>query len=161
MKKVINLILLQAVISLISGILFSQMSFVGKIGITVAYREYTILKTWWKAALMVFAIQLALVIFLWFTKRFSTYKTFAIINLIFVILGLIGLLYTFYDFTNTSHKYMNGKFHMGGYLIWAGWFISCIYFFFLRVKPKPILPTVAPPTVHNKTEENSSTDPSL
>ena len=157
MKKVLNLILLQAVISLISGILFSQMSFIGKIGISVAYREYTILKTWWKAALMVFAIQLALVVFLWFTKRFSTYKTFAIINLIFVILGLIGLLYTFYDFTNTSHKYMNGKFHMAGYLIWAGWFISCIYFFFLRVKPKPILPAAA----HHNTEEDSSANTPL
>ena len=55
----------------------------------------------------------------------------------FVIIGLIGLLYTFYDFTSTSHKYMNSQFHTGGYLFWAGWFITCLFFFFARVKPKP------------------------
>ena len=32
---------------------------------------------------------------------------------------------------------MNNKFHMGGYLFWVGWFFSCLFFFFARVKPKP------------------------
>ena len=148
MKKVFTLILVQAILSLISGILFSKMSFIGRIGISVAYKEYTILKTWWKAALLVFVIQLSLILFLWLSKRFATYKTFALINLVCIIIGLIGLLYTYYDFTSTSHKYMNNQFHWGGYLVWIGWFISCLYFFFLRVKPKAI--PIA--------EQNSSTD---
>lgn len=138
MKKILNLILVQGIISLISGILLSKMSLVGKIGISVVYTEYTILKTWWKAALLVFVIQLILIAVLYVTKRFLLYKTFVIVNLIIVILGLLGLFFTYIDFTTTSHKYMNSKFHTGGYLVWLGWFINCIYFFIFSVKPKPL-----------------------
>lgn len=136
MKKILNLILVQGIISLLSGILFSKMSFIGQIGISIAYTEYKILKTWWKGALLVFGIQLVLIIVLWLVKRLSTYKTFALVNLVCIIIGLIGVIYTIYDFTSTSHKYMNKNFHWGGYLVWIGWFISCIYFFFVRVHPK-------------------------
>ncbi|WP_177762942.1 hypothetical protein [Flavobacterium sp. I3-2] len=138
MKKILNLILLQGIISLISGILLSKMSLVGKIGISVVYTEYSLLKTWWKGALVVFLIQLILIAILYVSKRFALYKNFVIINLVLVILGLLGLFFTYIDFTTTSHKYMNSKFHSGGYLVWAGWFINCIYFFIFSVKPKPI-----------------------
>ena len=47
MKNVTILGLVQALLSLISGILISKMSFIGKIGISTMYREYTIFKTWW------------------------------------------------------------------------------------------------------------------
>jgi len=137
MKKILNLILLQGIISLISGILLSKMSLIGKIGITVAYTEYTLLKTWWKGALVVFLIQLILIAILYVSKRFALYKNFVIINLVLVILGLLGVFFTYIDFTTTSHKYMNSKFHTGGYLVWLGWFINCIYFFIFSVKPKP------------------------
>lgn len=138
MKKILNLILLQAIISLISGILLSKMSLVGKIGISVVYTEYALLKSWWKAALVVFAIQLITMAILYVCKRFLIYKTFVIVNLVLIILGLLGLFFTYIDFTATSHKYMNSSFHTGGYLVWAGWFINCIYFFIFSVKPKPI-----------------------
>lgn len=138
MKKLLNLILLQGIISLISGILLSKMSLVGKIGITVAYTEYAILKSWWKAALVVFAIQLIIMAILYVSKRFMLYKTFVIINLVLIIIGLLGVFFTYIDFTTTSHKYMNSKFHTGGYLVWLGWFINCIYFFIFSVKPKPV-----------------------
>lgn len=138
MKKILNLILLQGIISLISGILLSKMSLVGKIGISVVYTEYSILKTWWKSALLVFVIQLILIALLYVSKRFMIYKTFVIINLVLVIIGILGLFFTYIDFTTTSHKYMNSKFHTGGYLVWAGWFINCFYFFIFSVKPKPV-----------------------
>jgi len=118
MKKILNLILIQGIISLISGILFSKMSLVGKIGITVVYREYSILKTWWKAALLVFLIQLIIIAILYLSKRFLIFKTFIIINLITVIIGILGLFFTYIDFTSTSHKYMNSNFHNAGYLVW-------------------------------------------
>ncbi len=137
MKKILNIILFQAVISLISGILLSKMSFIGKIGISVAYKEYTLLKTWWKAALVVFVIQLLIIGILYITKRYYAYKNFVIVSLIVFIVGLLGLFYTYIDFTTTSHKYMNSKFHSGGYVFWGGWFITCFYFFFVNVKPKP------------------------
>lgn len=138
MKKILNLILLQGIISLISGILLSKMSLVGKIGITVVYTEYSLLKTWWKGALVVFLIQLILIAILYVAKRFAHYKNFVIINLVFIILGLIGVFFTYIDFTTTSHQYMNSKFHTGGYLVWLGWFINCLYFFIFSVKSKQI-----------------------
>lgn len=136
-NKWIILILIQAIISLVAGILLSKMSIVGRIGVSTVYTEYGFLKHWYKGFAAVFALQLLIIAILWVVKRITTYKNFSLVNLIFVIIGLIGLLYTFYDFTSTSHKYMNSQFHTGGYLFWAGWFITCLFFFFARVKPKP------------------------
>ena len=113
------LVLIQVIISLVSGILLSQMSLIGKIGVSTFYTEYGFLKHWYKGFAAVLIIQLLLIAVLWIVKRITTYKNFSIVNLILVIVGLIGLIYTFYDFTSTSHKYMNSKFHTGGYLFWA------------------------------------------
>lgn len=143
-NKWIILILIQAIISLVAGILLSKMSLIGRIGVSTVYTEYGFMKHWYKGFVAVFIIQLVLIAILWAVKRTTTFKNFSLVNLIFVIIGLIGLLYTFYDFTSTSHKYMNSQFHAGGYLFWAGWFVSCIFFFFARVKPKivPVNTTV-------------------
>ena len=137
-NKWIILLLLQVIVSLISGILLSKMSIIGRIGVSTMYTEYGFLKHWYKGFAAVLVAQIILIAILWLVKRFTTYKNFSIVNLVFIILGLLGLLYTYYDFTSTSHKYMNGQFHWGGYLFWIGWFITCFYFFFARVKPKPI-----------------------
>ncbi len=144
-NKWIILILIQAIISLVAGILLSKMSLIGRIGVSTVYTEYGFMKHWYKGFAAVFIIQLVLIAILWAVKRTTTYKNFSLVNLIFVIIGLIGLLYTFYDFTSTSHKYMNSQFHAGGYLFWAGWFISCVFFFFARVKPKivPVNTTIS------------------
>jgi|SRR5690606_15892854 len=142
-NKWIILILIQAIISLISGILLSKMSVIGKIGVSTVYTEYGFLRHWYKGFAAVFIIQLLLIAVLWIVKRLTTYKNFSIVNLVVIILGLIGLLFTYFDFTSTSHKYMNSQFHTGGYLFWAGWFVTCLYFFFARVKPKPMsVPTI-------------------
>ena len=137
-NKWIILILIQAVISLVAGILLSKMSLIGRIGVSTFYTEYGFLKDWYKGFAAVFIVQLVLIAVLWVVKRTTTYKNFSLVNLIFIVIGLIGLLYTFYDFTSTSHKYMNSQFHTGGYLFWAGWFVTCLFFFFARVKPKPV-----------------------
>lgn len=136
-NKWIILILIQAIISLVAGILLSKMSIIGRIGVSTIYTEYGFLKQWYKGFAVVFVVQLLLTGILWAVKRTTTYKNFSLVNLVFIVIGLIGLLYTFYDFTSTSHKYMNSQFHTGGYLFWAGWFITCLFFFFARVKPKP------------------------
>ena len=135
-NKWIILILIQAIISLISGILLSKMSLIGKIGVSTVYSEYGFMKQWYKGFAAVFALQLFLIALLWIVKRLTSYKNFSIVNLVLIILGLLGLFFTYIDFTNTSHKYMNNQFHWGGYLFWIGWFVSCFYFFFARVKPK-------------------------
>jgi len=152
-NKWIILILIQVIVSLVSGILLSKMSIIGKIGVSTVYTEYGFMKQWYKGFAAVLLIQLLLIAILWIVKRLTTYKNFSLVNLVFIILGLIGLLYTFYDFTSTSHKYMNSQFHAGGYLFWAGWFITCLYFFFARVKPKPIQVETQPNTTIEKPTE--------
>lgn len=137
-NKWIILLLLQVIVSLVSGILLSKMSLIGRIGVSTVYTQYGFLKHWYKGFAAVLIVQLLLIAILWIVKRLTTYKNFSIVNLIFIIVGLLGLLYTYYDFTSTSHKYMNNQFHWGGYIVWIGWFISCLFFFFARVKPKPI-----------------------
>lgn len=148
------LVLLQVIVSLLAGIFLSKMSLIGRIGVSTLYTEYSFLKFWYKGFAYILIVQLLLIAILWIVKRFTTYKNFTLVNLIFIILGLIGLLYTFYDFTQTSHKYMNTQFHTGGYLFWAGWFITCLFFFFARVKPKPIDLTINT----QSTQEETSTD---
>jgi len=49
---------------------------------------------------------------------------------------------------------MNSKFHTGGYLFWAGWFFSCLYFFFARVKPKPKILLEEEPELMDLNENN-------
>lgn len=153
-NKWIILILIQAVISLVAGILLSKMSLIGRIGVSTFYTEYGFLKDWYKGFAAVFIVQLVLIAVLWVVKRTTTYKNFSLVNLIFIVIGLIGLLYTFYDFTSTSHKYMNSQFHTGGYLFWAGWFVTCLFFFFARVKPKPM---VVPATDFSKDNPTDTT----
>lgn len=137
-NKWVILILIQVIVSLVSGILLSKMSLIGRIGVSTVYSEYGFMKQWYKGFAAVLVIQLLLMAILWMVKRTASYKNFSIVNLVFIIIGLVGLLYTFYDFTSTSHKYMNNQFHWGGYLVWIGWFITCFFFFFARVKPKPV-----------------------
>lgn len=151
-NKWVILILIQVIVSLVSGILLSKMSLIGRIGVSTVYSEYGFMKHWYKGFAVVLLIQLLLMAILWTVKRSASYKNFSIVNLILIITGLIGLLYTFYDFTSTSHKYMNSQFHWGGYLVWIGWFITCFFFFFARVKPKPTIPVNEPQ--RNETDTN-------
>ncbi|UUV20547.1 hypothetical protein [Paenimyroides aestuarii] len=153
-NKWVILILIQAIISLVAGILLSKMSIIGRIGVSTVYTEYAFMKHWYKGFAAVFVIQLLLIAILWIVKRTTTFKNFSIVNLVFIILGLIGLIYTFYDFTSTSHQYMNSQFHAGGYLFWAGWFVTCIFFFFARVKPKPAVTPINTSEVTNSDDLN-------
>lgn len=138
MKKFINLFFLQGLLSVISGVLITKMSFIGRIGIHTAYREYLIFRNWWKTALVLFAIQLVIISLLSICNRFASVKTTRIVSFILLTIGIVGLYFTYIDFTTTSHKLMKGNFHSGFYLFWAGWFISC--FSFLLSKKKKTLP---------------------
>jgi len=89
-NKWIILILIQAVISLVAGILLSKMSLIGRIGVSTVYTEYGFMKHWYKGFAVVFIVQLLLIAILWAVKRTTTYKNFSLVNLIFVIIGLIG-----------------------------------------------------------------------
>ncbi|WP_313385084.1 hypothetical protein [Chishuiella sp.] len=130
MKNRIICFLTLALSSLISGILISKMSFVGKIGISIIHTEYILLKTWWKTALLFFIIQafLHIILSLWQFRNSETKARF-ILPTLFFALGILGLYYTYYDFTETSHRLLKISFHSGFYLFWATWLLNCVSFF--------------------------------
>src|SRR5690554_7045072 len=77
-NKWVILTLIQAIISLVAGILFSKMSLMGRIGVSTFYTEYGFLKHWYKGFAAVFIIQLLLIAVLWIVKRITSYKNFSI-----------------------------------------------------------------------------------
>lgn len=134
MRGRVILILIQSTLSLISGILVSKMSFLGKVGISLIYREYSILKVWWKAAILFFAIQLFVIFALSVVKRVYNVKTTRLVAITLFIFGLLGIYLTYIDFTETSHKMLNSSFHAGFYLFWVSFFVTCAYFMNFKIK---------------------------
>lgn len=128
MKNLSILSLVQGVLSLLSAVLISKMSFVGRIGVSTFYSQYAIFKVWWKTAILLFIVQFVLILFL---NTFRTKVSVGFARLLAVLLagiGLLGFYLTYVDFTTTSHKLMKFSFHSGFYLFWVGWLISCAYF---------------------------------
>lgn len=128
MKGIVSLLFFQALSSTVSGVLIANMSWLGKIGIGFFYKEYGILKVWWKTALLLFCIQIILIVLFSIIKRVVSIRMMQGIAVISVILvGLAGYA-TYIDFTTTSHKLMKTSFHAGFYLFWASMAITCVYF---------------------------------
>lgn len=146
MRGLSTLIVLQALLSTISSILMSQMSWIGKVSISVLYTEYGIFKVWWKTAVLLFALQLILILLLWIFKRLLP-SILSIIPIILLLLcGLAGAYLTYLDFTQTNHQMMKANFHYGTYLIWGAWVVSCLYFLLVRRKSEPKEVRVQPET---------------
>ncbi|TDS54651.1 cytochrome d ubiquinol oxidase subunit II [Myroides indicus] len=133
-KNIIILILIQLILSFISALLISKMSFIGRLGINLFYREYLIFKTVWKTALAIFAIQFVLVLVLSFFKYLTPNHFSRIIAIVALVIGIAGSYFTFIDFTTTSHRHMKMYFHSGGYLFWISWSITCMFFIFSKKK---------------------------
>src|SRR5690606_22672865 len=128
MKGLSTVIAIQALLSTISGVLLSQMSFIGKVGISVLYRDYGIFKIWWKTAVLLFAIQLALLLVLWLAKKLLGRRLALAVFLLFLLFGLVGTYFSYLDFTTTTPRVMKANFHAGIYLFWGTWALACIYF---------------------------------
>jgi len=136
MKGLSTDVVIQARLSTISGVLLSQMSFVGKVGITVMYREYGVFKIWWKTALFLFVVQLALLLVLWLVKRLLSRRLATATFLLFLLFGVVGVYFTYIDFTTTSHRLLKMNFHAGVYLFWGAWALACIYFITVPLKKR-------------------------
>lgn len=148
MKGLSTLVAVQALLSTVSGVLISQMSFIGKVGISVVYREYGIFKIWWKTALLLFAVQLAVVAVLWLVKRLSGRRIAMAVILLVLLFALTGAYFTYLDFTTTSHRMMKTNFHAGVYLFWATWGLACVYFLIVPCRKRAVAaddPTGGPP----------------
>lgn len=136
MKGLPTVIAIQALLSTISGVLLSQMSFIGKVGISVAYREYGIFKIWWKTAILLFIIQLALLLVLWLVKRLLGRRLARAAFFLFALFGLVGAYFTYLDFTTTAHRLLKINFHTGVYFFWGTWVLVCIYFMAVPLKKR-------------------------
>ncbi|MEJ7736178.1 MAG: cytochrome d ubiquinol oxidase subunit II [Chitinophagaceae bacterium] len=141
MKGNAALITFIAVLSVISGYLMSKASFIGKAGMSLFYREYNFLKTWWKGGLLIFLSLLLLYgIHRFIQNRYYPGKA-KTMHILSCILAMIGLYFTYNDFRHTlSHRLLGERFHLGAYLFWIGWVvISCYYY-------------LRPPNSHNDKE---------
>lgn len=131
MKHISKIILLQAVLAVISSFLISKMSWIGRIGVTWFMPQYGIFKSWWKTALVLFLVQMIVLGIQYLVKQKANHKNALINTIVFFIIGIIGLYFTYNDFQSTfTHKLMKEKFHLGFYIFWLGWVISCLYFLF-------------------------------
>lgn len=132
MKKILSILVFQLILAIIAAILMSQMSWWGRIGISLFHKDYEILKEPIKTAPIIFGVQGTLVLILHVAHAFTKRKISRIICVLILILSIIALIYTIYDFRETfSYRILKAKFHYGFYLIWIGIMISSIYYFFL------------------------------
>lgn len=138
MKGLSTVIAIQALLSTIAGVLLSQMSFIGRVGISVMYREYGIFKIWWKTAVLLFAVQLVLTLVLWLVKKLLGRRLAQATLLLFLLFGLVGAYFTYLDFTTTNHRLMKVNFHAGVYLFWGTWILACVYFMAVPIKKRQL-----------------------
>lgn len=140
MKRKFYLVFLLFVLSAITGYVLSKASLVGRVGISLFYKQYRFLKVWWQAGLLVFLVWLLLFfVQAWVRRKFQA-GTARLVHIGTIVIALLGLYFTYSDFRNTlSHRWLGERFHLGGYLFWLGWIIVSV--FYLTEKPKQLITT--------------------
>jgi hypothetical protein len=138
MKRKSILVLFLLVLSGIAGYLLSKASLVGRVGISLFYKQYKFLKVWWQGALLLFIVWMILFFLQGLVQRKLSPMASALIQVGAICAAFVGLYFTFQDFRHTtSHRWLGERFHLGGYLFWVGWII--ISGFYLTEKRKPRL----------------------
>ncbi len=129
MKRTSFLLFLLAALSAISGYLLSKASLVGKVGISMFYKEYQFLKVWWQGALVVFGVLLLLFLLQGAIQKKAARGTANFIHIVCILLALVGLYFTYNDFRHDlSHRLLGERFHLGAYLFWVGWMMVSLFF---------------------------------
>jgi hypothetical protein len=116
-----------ALFAVLTGYLLSAISFVGRSGINLIYTEYKFLKSWWKAALLVYIVWLVVYfVQLYFSRKVSKVSS-NLINLAALSVAVAGLYFSYADFQNSlSHRMLGERFHLGVYLFWLGWIATSV-----------------------------------
>lgn len=127
-----NYYILSAILSgiaLLSGILTSGISLVGRVGVNTFYKEYKFFKVWWQSALVCAVAFLVVGLLLYFIdKKFNGIKRICIL-LVFLLIFIGGLFFTYLDFRNDlAHRWLGERFHIGIYLYWIGFIIIDLFF---------------------------------
>ena len=124
------------VLSGISGYMMSMGSWIGKIGMGIAYKDYLFMNTWWKGALAVFGIFLLLFIMHAALQRTLSVVAARISHIIALLIAIGGLYLTYHDFrADFSHRLMGERFHIGFYIFWLGWIFIALSFLFRKKVP--------------------------
>ena len=123
------LIFILTLISLLSGNLTKGVSFVGKMGINLFYKEYKFFKVWCPAALVCFASMIIVTVPLYLVDKSLRGVTRKIVLLLLFFVFLSGLYFTFKDFRNDlSHRLLGERFHLGIYLYWIGFCVISLFY---------------------------------
>jgi len=122
-----------AMLSVVSGYMLSSASWIGRVGISLFYKEYGFLKIWWQAALVVFLVWILLYALQSLVQRMTAHKAARTVHFFALAAALVGLYLTYNDFRQDfSHRLLGERFHIGAYLFWIGWIIISIYLLLTR-----------------------------
>jgi hypothetical protein len=128
MRRSASLTLFLALLSVISGYMLSNGSWIGRVGMDLFHDEYSFLNTWWQGALLVFAVLIFLYVLQSVFFLYTSRSVSQVVNIIALLAAIVGLYLTYDDFRSTlSHRWMGERFHIGAYLFWIGWMIISIY----------------------------------
>jgi hypothetical protein len=128
----------------LAGYLLSKASIVGRVGISLFYREYQFLKTWWQGGLVVFVVWMILFLLQGLVQRRKPAKVARLVHTAAILVALAGLVLTYQDFRHTtSHRWLGERFHLGGYLFWLGWIGISIFYLTNKKKTLPAVGFVA------------------
>lgn len=122
-------------LAVVSGYLLSKASLVGKAGISIFYKEYSFLKTWWQGALVVLAVWLLLFLIQGKVQQMRKTSTARTTHIVAILLAIVGLYFTYNDFRHSfNHRLLGERFHLGAYLFWIGWMLISLYYLTQRKK---------------------------
>ena len=128
MRRAASLTLFLAMLSVVSGYLLSNSSWIGNVGVSLFYQQYEFLRVWWQGALLVFCFWIFLYAIQSLVQKIASPGISKIVDILAIVAALIGLYLTYHDFRhNIGHRWMGERFHLGAYLIWIGWIIISIY----------------------------------
>lgn len=142
MKRKFLFVLFLFLFAGLTGYVLSKASLVGRLGISLFYRQYKFLKVWWQGGLLVFSVWIILFILQGLAQKKLSYFASKAVHILAIVAAVTGLFFTYQDFRHTtSHRWLGERFHLGGYLFWIGW-IS-ISLFYLSATKKSVV-TVGP-----------------
>lgn len=141
MKRTFSFLLILTALSALGGYLLSKASLVGRMGISLFYKQYSFLKVWWQAGLLLlFVWVLFFLLQGWAHRRLPPMKS-RLVHIGSIFLALVGLFFTYQDFRNNlSHRWLGERFHLGGYLFWIGWMLVSLFYLTERSKGGGLIP---------------------
>lgn len=129
MKQRSLLVIFLVMLSGIAGYLLSKASLVGRVGISLFYKQYKFLKVWWQGGLVILSVWMLLFYLQGLAQRRMLPQAARMLQMGAIVLAIIGLYFTYQDFRQTAtHRWLGERFHLGGYLFWIGWIIISVFY---------------------------------